>query len=179
MFFSVSLDWFSDFHITCLLKQLITSFKNNWFGKYHWMSRTYFVQYMVWILPRYSLHGLHIRIPCISVSVSLTTYILGMDAQISKFMGPTWGPPGSSRPQIGPMLVPWTLLSGWFDGHKTKNELSIVVLWLTSSVVVGSNGAVVSDCEQCELDIAVVIVVIWVTLNVNMSSIRLVSNVFD
>ena len=27
-------------------------------------------------------------------------------------MGPTWGPPGSCRPQMGPILVPWTLLSG-------------------------------------------------------------------
>ena len=27
-------------------------------------------------------------------------------------MGPTWGPPGSCRPQIGPMLASWTLLSG-------------------------------------------------------------------
>ena len=27
-------------------------------------------------------------------------------------MGPTWGPPGSYRPQMGPMLAPWTLLSG-------------------------------------------------------------------
>ena len=32
--------------------------------------------------------------------------------QIAKFMGPTWGPPGSYRPQMGPMLAPWTLLSG-------------------------------------------------------------------
>ena len=24
------------------------------------------------------------------------------------FMGPTWGPPGSCRPQMGPMLAPWT-----------------------------------------------------------------------
>ena len=30
----------------------------------------------------------------------------------SKFMGPTWGPPGSCRPQMGPMLAPWILLSG-------------------------------------------------------------------
>ena len=29
--------------------------------------------------------------------------------QIAKFMGPTWGPPGSCRPQMGPMLAPWTL----------------------------------------------------------------------
>ena len=34
-------------------------------------------------------------------------------AQIAKFMGPTWRPPGSCRPQMGPMLAPWTLLSGW------------------------------------------------------------------
>ena len=31
--------------------------------------------------------------------------------KVTKFMGPTWGPPGSSRPQMGPMLAPWTLLS--------------------------------------------------------------------
>ena len=30
----------------------------------------------------------------------------------SKFMGPTWGPPGSCRPQMCPMLAPWTMLSG-------------------------------------------------------------------
>ena len=34
-------------------------------------------------------------------------------AQIAKFMGPTWGPPGSCRPQMGPILAQWTLLSGW------------------------------------------------------------------
>ena len=36
--------------------------------------------------------------------------------QIAKFMWPSWGPPGSCRSQIGPMLAPWTLLSGmsWY-----------------------------------------------------------------
>ena len=33
--------------------------------------------------------------------------------QIAKFMGPTWVPPGSYRPQMGPMLAPWILLSGY------------------------------------------------------------------
>ena len=37
---------------------------------------------------------------------------LGVCSQITKFMGPTWGPPGSCRLQMGPMLAPWTLLSG-------------------------------------------------------------------
>ena len=29
--------------------------------------------------------------------------------QIAKLMGPTWGPPGSCRSQMYPMLAPWTL----------------------------------------------------------------------
>ena len=33
-------------------------------------------------------------------------------SQIAKFMWPTWGPPGSWRPQVGPTLAPWILLSG-------------------------------------------------------------------
>ena len=36
-------------------------------------------------------------------------------SQIAKFMGPTWGPPWSCRPQMGPMLAPQTLLSGLFS----------------------------------------------------------------
>ena len=35
-----------------------------------------------------------------------------MYIQIAKFMGPAWGPHGSCRPQMGPMLAPWTLLAG-------------------------------------------------------------------
>ena len=31
--------------------------------------------------------------------------------QIAKFMGPTWGSPGSYRSQMDPMLAPWTLSS--------------------------------------------------------------------
>ena len=31
---------------------------------------------------------------------------------IARFMGPTWGPSGADRSQVGPMLAPWTLLSG-------------------------------------------------------------------
>ena len=37
-------------------------------------------------------------------------------AQIAKFMGQTWGPPGSCRPHVGPLLTPWTLLSWRFLG---------------------------------------------------------------
>ena len=47
----------------------------------------------------YTYYALHTKWECIS--------------QIARFMGPTWGPPGCRRPQMGPMLVPWALLSGY------------------------------------------------------------------
>ena len=31
---------------------------------------------------------------------------------IARFMAPTWGPSGADSTQVGPMLAPWTLLSG-------------------------------------------------------------------
>ena len=51
------------------------------------------------------------------VSIKATT-------QIARFMGPTWGPPGADRSQVGPMLAPWTLLSG-----KTVMSSLYVLLW--------------------------------------------------
>ena len=38
-------------------------------------------------------------------------WFISIKTQIAKFMGPTWGPPGSCRSQMGPMLAPRTLLS--------------------------------------------------------------------
>ena len=40
-----------------------------------------------------------------SISISVVS-------PISRFLGPTWGPPGDDRTQVGPVLAPWTLLSG-------------------------------------------------------------------
>ena len=48
----------------------------------------------------------------------------GEGPQIAKFMGPTWGPPGSRRPQMGPMLAPWTMLT---------KALCMQDMWLASS----------------------------------------------
>ena len=39
--------------------------------------------------------------------------LTGEITQIARFTGPTWGPPGADRTQVGPMLAPWTLLSGY------------------------------------------------------------------
>ena len=35
----------------------------------------------------------------------------GRISLIARFMGPTWGPSGADKTQVGPMLAPWTLLS--------------------------------------------------------------------
>ena len=35
-------------------------------------------------------------------------------------MGPTWGPTGTDKTQVGPVLAPWTLLSGLL--HLTRNH---------------------------------------------------------
>ena len=40
----------------------------------------------------------------------------------SKFTGTTWGPPGSCRPQVGPMWAPWTLLSDLFSKKTPHNS---------------------------------------------------------
>ena len=44
--------------------------------------------------------------------INVTSLIFTVPALIARFMRPTWGPPGANRTQAGPMLVPWTLLSG-------------------------------------------------------------------
>ena len=45
-------------------------------------------------------------------TTSLSVHVLYIDSLTARFMGPTWGPSGTDRTQVGPMLAPWTLLSG-------------------------------------------------------------------
>ena len=42
-------------------------------------------------------------------------------SQITRFMGPTWGQSGATRTQVGPMLAPWSLLSGPLFTKKTSS----------------------------------------------------------
>ena len=46
---------------------------------------------------------------------------------IARFMGPTWGPSGADRTQVGPMLAPWTLLSGL--GFPREDLCVLSTLW--------------------------------------------------
>ena len=46
---------------------------------------------------------------------------------IARFMGPTWGPSGADRTQVGPMLAPWTLLSR-LSLHKLPINTNTILL---------------------------------------------------
>ena len=50
-------------------------------------------------------------------------------SQIARFMGPTWGPPGSCRPQMGPILAPWTLLWGSLIPEERAMEVVYGTKW--------------------------------------------------
>ena len=65
-------------------------------------------------------------------------------SQTTKFMGPTWGSPGSCRPQMVKMLAPWTLLAGLFSKptrHQCgcTNALRITDLSLNSARGIADN----------------------------------------
>ena len=47
---------------------------------------------------------------------------------IAKFMGPTWGPSGADRTQLGPMLTSWTLLP-----RMASAQLVLPFIWLAMS----------------------------------------------
>ena len=70
----------------------------------------------IFIISFFSLFGhSESAMACLSTTVTKNrTGLLATRAptQIARFVGPTWGPSGADRTQVGPMLAPWTLLSG-------------------------------------------------------------------
>ena len=48
---------------------------------------------------------------------------------IARSIGPTWGPPGSCRPHMGPMLAPWTLLSGFWPLRHEQWDILQTAFW--------------------------------------------------
>ena len=98
--------------------------KHRFDESWHWnLSKGYFAG-RTWICYRV-YHIRYINILC-SVAFMNTywihmIYLCTFVTQVAKFMEPIWGPPGSCRPQMGPILAPWTLLSeqGCFIGSKS------------------------------------------------------------
>ena len=44
-------------------------------------------------------------------------------------MGPTWGPSGADKTQVGPILAPWTLLSGVLRRFYNEARLYFAIIW--------------------------------------------------
>ena len=87
---------------------------------------------------------LHVEIPCTLQSVKWVGSTL-----IARFMGSTWGLSRADKTQVGPMLAPWTLLSGnaiWADllsiFHNTLGKLleSVVRNYCSVSKILNLTG---------------------------------------
>ena len=70
------------------------------------------------------IHALKSTVPVAIITWSSIIYCI--QPQIAKFMGPTWGPSGADRTQVGPMLAPWTLLSGALRWLKQNTNKSLI-----------------------------------------------------
>ena len=57
---------------------------------------------------------------------------------IARFMGPTWGPSGTDRTQVGPMLAPGTLLSGLRHYFKMQGKKLLISNLIKSLLVLSS-----------------------------------------
>ena len=78
------------------------------------MDMVLFCFTLLWL--RHQFYWIHVtQFP---ISLSVTLLVLVQDSLIVRFMGPTWGPAGAYRTQVGPMLDSWTLLSGLFTPVK-------------------------------------------------------------
>ena len=104
----------------------------------------YYQLRLKWLLPQllswppsHLGHGTHtpFRLFAVVFTVALSSRLLLATSQtslIARFMGPTWGPSGDNRTQVGPMLAPWTFLSGL--GCTASQQLMILWNGLYSSL---------------------------------------------
>ena len=93
-----------------------------WMKSRYWrlINATIYMFYTSIILPEQKLRTHTLAVFSYVNSVQFRSYRLrkktqSSHSQLANFMGPTWRPPGSCRPQTGPMLAPWTLLSGFIS----------------------------------------------------------------
>ena len=67
-------------------------------------------------------------------SSAATLMIFEKGSLIARFMGLTWGPSRADRTHVGPMLAPWTLLSGVFRlsfifWQCSSNSFMLILRW--------------------------------------------------
>ena len=100
---------------------------------------------------------------------------------IARFMGPTWGPPGADRIQVGPMLAPWTLLCGIPPWLMTDHPTLLV--WLGLGLLIVHFGGSVqkrrnSSALAMELNLSCTDPSIWSLFYFSCTSIFLMQHFF-
>ena len=71
---------------------------------------------------------------------------------IVRFMGPTWFPSGVDRTQVGPVLAPWTLLSG-ISKHASASKILAVYYGLEIYTVSCLHRCCVFSLVPCKLQL--------------------------
>ena len=104
--------------VSCTNPSILIS---NWHDDYTDYQETTYIQ--IYQIPKYPVILIYFKWPMslnhISGSLVVWTFILPQVKmpQIARSIGPTRSPPGSCRAQMGPILGPWTLLSGAFSSY--------------------------------------------------------------
>ena len=83
-------------------------------------------------------------------------------------MGPTWGPPGSCRPQMGPMLAQWTLLSGTLSMEAVSMTVYRPVLWHRNACHVTSSFGLKPSHRVGDAKLWCVFMVAWISCWINI-----------
>ena len=99
----------------------------------HWINEYYITLQMSTVNISEKIAAIllnNVAITLASYPITLYVYWPAVPTQIAKFMGPTWGPPGSCLIQMGPMLAPWTLLSGHSSCHAAVGLCRFYLLWM-------------------------------------------------
>ena len=108
---------FPDYRPVAAFKSLrFALFPCLWYPDICWVAVKYYLLWMLWMCFNPTEWG-HSRQPNLltpqnSLWGFLNIFYFMVTTLITRFMGPTWGPPGAARTQAGPMLATWTLLSG-------------------------------------------------------------------
>ena len=82
---------------------------------------TLMVRTSVWHVKSYLYTVSYVHLSVFTIETTQEVKRHYPSSQIARFVGPTWGKPGADRTQVGPMLAPWTLLSGLVSTSFVRN----------------------------------------------------------
>ena len=84
------------------------------------------------------------------LSMSIRGSLLSGRPLIARFMEPTWGTSGANRTQEGPLLAPWTLLSGVIHrAFRSVNGIYMLMSWARQWPYINRYGTNQCKANRC------------------------------